>query len=353
MAFNGQLKQNEALGSLYNMIISIQTFADNLKGGVNGTLAEESTVEGGPIGATKIYTSVNVPGTVAWTGDAEAANLLQNHRPEDPDEQAVDIDQFRMVAITVDKFLTKRAFATEGAFTQFNAVVLGTMQEAAKAYKATTFNTYIGTTKSAETAQNIEITLGASDEANAMTVAAELAKLFVELSDISRDYNDLKFYRSYAKKDLRVVWNADYVANIRKQGLPTIFHSEGLVDEFAKYVLPAKYFGTINTSGGTAPSANASIRAAKELTIGGVHYFAGELLAGGAVYGANETYTQDSSIICKIVAKDSVPYMTGFKVGTEFFNPKSLTQNHYLIWSHNTLEYLKNRPFITVKAVEA
>lgn len=352
MAYNGQLKNNEVIGALYNMIISVQTFADNLKGGVNGEIAELSRVDGSMYGDTKLYTAVNVPGTVAWTDDMEAGNLLQLHRPEEPNQQAITIDTFRMVALTIDNYMTKRAFATEGSFAQFNSVVLGTMEEAKKAYDATTFNTYLGTAKTTKGKQDIAITLGASDQENAMTVAAEMAKLLVDVSDISRDYNDLGFYRSYDKDDLIFVWNSDYVANIRKQGLPTIFHSEGLVDKFAKYVLPAKYFGTINEDGGTTSGANATIRAAKEITLNGKHYFAGELIDGNVAYMAGDTYTQNSSVICKVIHKNSIPYMTGFRTGTEFFNPRSLTQTHYLIWSHNTLEYLENYPMITVHAQE-
>ena len=42
--------------------------------------------------------------------------------------------------------------------------------------------------------------------------------------------------------------------------------------------------------------------------------------------------------------------MTAFETGTEFFNPRSLTETHYLIWGYNNLEHLKNYPFITAKA---
>lgn len=34
---------------------------------------------------------------------------------------------------------------------------------------------------------------------------------------------------------------------------------------------------------------------------------------------------------------------------TEFFNPRSLTSTHYLIWGYNELESIKNYPFITAK----
>ena len=41
--------------------------------------------------------------------------------------------------------------------------------------------------------------------------------------------------------------------------------------------------------------------------------------------------------------------MSAFEVGTSFFNALSLTENHYLIWGHNTLEHLMNYPMVTVK----
>ena len=63
-----------------------------------------------------------------------------------------------------------------------------------------------------------------------------------------------------------------------------------------------------------------------------------------------EAYKEDDKVICKVLVK-LPPYMSAFEVGTSFFNPKSLTENHYLTFGHNTLEYLKNYPFITVKAI--
>ena len=45
------------------------------------------------------------------------------------------------------------------------------------------------------------------------------------------------------------------------------------------------------------------------------------------------------------------PYMSAFEVGTSFFNPRSLTENNYLTFGHNTLEYYKAYPLVTVKAI--
>lgn len=136
--------------------------------------------------------------------------------------------------------------------------------------------------------------------------------------------------------------------------LPTIFHKDGATpDKFAEYTLPSRYFGTINTTDGTAPANNSTVRSLLEgdFTANGIvtHVFPGQLLPSGANYVANDTYTVDPTIAFKIMHKRSVPYMSAFEVGTSFFNPKSLTETHYLTYGHNTLEYLKNYPFITVR----
>ena len=94
--------------------------------------------------------------------------------------------------------------------------------------------------------------------------------------------------------------------------------------------------------------ADANTRSLVEQTISGVHYFAGDKIATGVTAPEGTSYQEDNSIVCKIVTK-LPPYMSAFEVGTSFFNPKSLTENHYLTFGHNTIEYLKAYPMVTVK----
>ena len=373
--FNGQLNQNEIFAALYNMIISQQVFADNIAD-TKSTLADLSRVDGSLYGDTKLYYSTDVLKSFEWTGDAEAANLLKLHRPQAPECQAITIDTFRMIPLTVDNYLTKRAFATEGAFAAFNSQMLGWMRDTKKVYDATLFNSFIGTETSTEGKQSVTITVPAepdgADDYNteaynrlyAQTIATEMANLMVDLEDINRDFNDYGNLRSYNLKDLRFVWNADIVNKIRKLDMPTIFHKDGLVDKFAEHTLPARYFGNVNTSAGTTGAANITVRSLIEKDYNTVepdqagydekkHIFPGDLLPANTAYEANETYGEDPSIVCKIYHKDSVPFMTGFETATDFFNQRSLTETHFLIWGYNGLEYLKNYPFVTVKVVNA
>lgn len=374
-AFNGQLNSNEIFAAIYNMIISQQVFADNIYE-TKSTLADMSRVDGSLYGDTKLYYSTDVLKSFEWTGDAEAQNLLKLHRPEAPECQAITIDTFRMIPLTVDNYLSKRAWSTEGAFSAFNSQMLGWMRDTKKVYDATMFNSFVGTTSSLAGKQNKTITLPAEpegvDDYNteaynrivAQTLATEMADLIVDLEDVSRDYNDYGNLRSFSADDLVFVWNSEQVNKIKKLDLPTIFHKEGLIDKFAEHTLPARYFGNVKAAGGTTGATNITVRSLIEKDYNTVepdkagydpkkHIFPGDLLPGNTAYQANEVYEEDPSIVCKIYHKDSIPFMTAFETGTEFFNPRSLTETHYLIWGYNDLEYLKNYPFITVKAVSA
>ena len=387
------LNSNEIFGSIANMIISQEVFADNL--GKHQTLVDKARVDGSLYGDKKLYYATDVLKSHAWGNDAEASNLLSLDRPADPKVQDITLDIFRQIRLTVDNYLSKRAWADEGAFSSFNSVMLGWMRETKRVYDGTLYNAFIGTCVATGAAQTISVDLGTGsghplynlsgvekEQMEAMLIAQALADLFVAMGDYSRDYNDYGFLRSYAEDQIKVVWNAKYVNKIRKIDLPTIFHKEGLVDKFEEDVMPARYFGTVITAANkssfadSTPAAgkpidadddtyvpgsnhaNGCIRALveKDVTVSAVayHVFPGDEIPAGATIKASgnfelgEVYIEQADVICKVLVK-LPPYMSAFEVGTSFFNPRSLTENHYLTFGHNTLEKLDNYPFITVK----
>ena len=370
--FTGQLRSNEIFSALYNMIISQEVFADNL--GEHQTLVDKARVDGSLYGDTKLYYSTDVLKSAPWGADNEAANLLALHRPEAPKCQAIHLDVFRQICLTVDNYLSKRAWANEGTFSAFNGVMLGWMRETKRVYDGTLYNVFIGTTVSPKATQNREVPVKGLTDAKeeAMVIAQELADLLVEMGDYSRDFNDNGFLRSYAKEGIKVVWNSKFVDKIRKIDLPTIFHKDGLIDKFEEEIMPARYFGRVLTADDAKASgiiANNVVvagkgvrsRIEKDITISetAYHVFPGDLIPAGAKVGGasadfayTDAYVEDADVICKVLVK-LPPYMSAFEVGTSFFNPKSLTENHYLTFGHNTIEYLENYPFITVKAVAA
>lgn len=392
-AFTGQLNANEIFAALYNMIISQEVRADNIAGTFS-SLVDKSRVDGSLYGDTKLFYSPDVLKSRAWLGDNEAANLLNVNRPAAPQCQAIVLDQFRQIDITVDNYLSKRAWIDEGAFSSFNSVMLGMIRQTKRVYDATLFNAYIGTAESSAAGATLQVVpLSGTDTSSAdiegkqrlyaESVAEALANLFIHLRDVSRDYNDYGQLKSYDLEDLVVVWNSAKVNRIKSIDLPTIFHKEGLIQKFEEEILPERYFGTVITASNVASfsdgtptvgkplttttgvyvpgtnHANGYVRSLveKDITVGGTafHVFAGDEIPAGATVLASsgnfdygEVYIQDAKVICKVMHKRSVPFMSAFEVGTSFFNPRSLTENHYLTWGHNTLEYLKSYPFIKV-----
>lgn len=395
-AFNGTLNSNEIFSALYNMIISQRVFADNVNG-TYGDLADMCRVDGSLYGDTKLYYSTDVLKSQVWGNDAEATNLLALHRPKAPKCQKITLNIFRQISLTVDNYLSKRAWATEGAFSDFNSVMLQWIRETKRIYDSTLVNAYIGTAESNTGSQTQTITYSiqttethyydgtdadntdentdveATLRLKALAIANKLADILIEMKDVTRLYNDNQYLRSYKPEDLVVVWNSEAYNEITKFDLPTIFHKDGLLGNLKNVVLPARYFGTKNAADVAQAANDGTYRSLIECdystdgtTSGTItHVFPGDLIPSGTIKipeGTESTsssvailqgqaYKNDSTIVFKIMHKDSVPFMSAFEVGTSFFNAKSLTENHYLTWGHNTLEYLANYPMVTVKGV--
>ena len=392
--FTGQLRSNEIFASLYNMIISQEVFADNIKGTFS-SLVDSGRVDCLLYGDAILYYAVDVLKSAPWGNDAEATNLLALHRPPAPDVQAIHLDIFRQISLTVDNYLSKRAWGDEYAFSQFNSVMLGMIRETKRVYDSTIYNSFIGTAVSQATnaVVNADITTATTgltgDSAarmEAQTIGETLANLFINLKDITRDYNDYGNLRSVNLEDLIVVWNSKWVNKIKKIDLPTMFHKDGLIEKFEEEILPNRYFGdlldsklatasvydassnpkgmftksgnvyTIVDTGSTAYKVKSLIETDYTVSNVTTHVFPGDSIPVGAALTITSStvpfaYIEDDDKVCVVMHKRSVPYMSAFEVGTSFFNPKSLTENHYLTFGHNTLEYLKNYPFIVVKKI--
>ena len=156
-AFSGVLNSNEIFASCYNMIISQQVNASNVKEGFS-SLVNRARVDGGLYGDTKLYYDTDVLKSHAWGGDTEASNLLSLDRPEDPECQAIYLNVFRQIRVTVDYYLSKRAWKDEGAFASFTSITLGWLRETKKVYDQTTYNAFIGVhTSSVQADKNITL----------------------------------------------------------------------------------------------------------------------------------------------------------------------------------------------------
>ena len=359
-AFSGTLNPNEIYASVFNMIISQQVNANPIKEGFS-SLVNRARVDGGLYGDTKLYYDTDVLKSNAWGGDSEATNLLALDRPDDPECQAIYLNVFRQIRVTVDYYLSKRAWKDEGAFAQFTSVTLGWLRDTKKVYDQTTYNAFLGVHTSSVQA-DLDVTLSSittpattADEESQARLRAQkignaLADLMVNLKDVSRAYNDYGHLKSYDEDEVIVIFNSKYANEITYLDLPTIFHKEGIVKKVSQDMLPSRYFGDILTASKTV-GATDDVRAMfeQDVTVGGVttHLFAGDKFPVGAVVASGDGYEVNPNIIAKVVTV-LPPYMSAFEVGTSFFNPRSLTENHYLTFGHNELEHLYAHPFVRV-----
>lgn len=374
--FNGNLNTNEVFSAIYNMIISQTMMVPELANNYDALLSKFKD-EVGLFGDTKLYYDADVLESYDWSGDSEASNLLAIARPDAPNCQAVTIDQFRQIALTLDEYLSKRAWSTEGAFSQFNSIMSGMLNNTRRLHDTTTFNAFVGTTEGNATKATVDVdittaTTGTTGEEaarlEAETIAQALADLLVEMKDFGRDFNELGYMRAYNESGINFIWNSKYVNKINKVDLPTIFHKEGLIDKMSQYVLPARYFGEpaaltdtdlFSVAGGvyTVKTGVTTVRTLIEddYTNGTLtkHLFPGDVVPAGYIVTThgNDLYEETDDIICKVVSDDTYKYLSAFTVGTNFYNPRSLTTNHYLTWGYSKPDYLRGQPLVTVKAI--
>lgn len=360
MAFNKTLNTNELYESLANMIINQEVFSDNIGNNVNNSLLNAAMEDVGQYGDTvlKYFTDILQTNDLDMnTLLQEGGNLLSTDPGPEPYCEAFTINKMKQIRLTILPFLSKRAFATEGAYSQLNDVLKQSILDTKQVSLNAEYNAFIGTSGTglhpdtgSAYGQKVLCSLG-PDTPHALSIAKKIADIITELTEPSRDWNDLKFMRSFSKKDIIVVWNADFLNSITKEDLPIIFHND-VFDDLTKFVLPGKYFGDVN-DGGDLSTANTE-RALIENTFVDkdnpqkkYHLLAGELLPANIMYDGNTTYKANSLYVCKIFVKLPPVYTSLGEIG-EFYNPRNLSTNYYYTYAYSDFKTLLGYPCITV-----
>lgn len=385
--FTGTLNANEFYNGLFNAYKLITTFASELDG-LDNSLANKFKADGGAYRDKSVWTSMDILKSRVW--DPTDTNVLAKEQTVDPVQQEITVDQKRQIGLTTDQYLSKRAWMDESSFNSFNSVVQAQVGNTKKVYEQRLVGAATGTmeaempsSKGAGQSQTVAIATTDSEDLRVRKIGKKIANILVDLKDTTRDYNDYGFMQSYNKDQLMIVWNSGYLNEFNYVDLPVIYHKDGIID-FVGDQLPGRYFGVritasnysnysaatpaagkpINSNDGTyvpgSNHANGRLRALAEqdIVVSNVttHVFPGdELPVGAVVYASGEVkipcYIEDASIICKIMHKDSIKYLSGFETSTEFFNPKNLTSNRYLTWMYANPDYLRNFPLITLREV--
>ena len=397
-AFTGTLNTNEFYNGLFNAYRLIYTVSD---GRDFSSLADMFRVDGGRYADKSVFTDMDVLMSRPW--DPEDGNILASELTVTPKQQQITVNQKRQIAMTSEQYLSKRAWMDPSVFDEFNGVVQAQVRNTKRLHEQRLINVFIGTTtatgtKAASGSQNItvDVTTAVGDttgeEKNRITaqkIMASLAELFADLEDSTRNYTDNGFMKAYPEDSFMIIWNSAWYNSILNIDLPTVFHDEGLKRLLmsGKKITP-RYFGAAVTTSATADgttnraSAEYAIRvnASGEYAAAGTAFknvFPGDLLPKGTpivapgtaetsakveftvngrkvtvlTYSTVHSYVADPTVICKVIHKDSVKYLSSFETETEFWNPKNLRTNRYLTWMYADPEYLAAYPFITVTKI--
>ena len=388
-AFSGSLNSNEFYSGLFNAYKLITTFADALDG-LDSTLANKFKFDGGAYRDKSVWTAMDIIKSRVW--DPSDTNVLTVEQKVVPVQQEIAVDKKRQIGLNTDQYLSKRAWMEPNAFESFNSVVQAQVGNTKKVYEQRLVDTAVGTmeaampsSKGAGQAQTVAIGSSDAESLRVRKIGKKIADILTNVKDSTRDFNDYGFMQSYDKSSMMIVWNAAYLNEFNYVDLPVIYHKEGVID-FVGDILPGRYFGTritttnystysastpaagkpIDSDDGTyvpgSNHANGCLRALEEqdITVSAVtyHVYPGdELPSGAVVYASSEVkipcYIEDAKVICKIMHKDSIKFLSSFETSTEFFNAKNLSTNRYLTWMYAYPDYLRNYPLITLKEVTA
>lgn len=396
--FQGGLNSNEFLNGLFNAYGLVYTYGNNL-GGRGDSLAERFKADGGQYRDQLVYTDVDVLYSRIW--DKDDTNVLATENKGMYTQQYLTIDSFRQIGLTVDQFLTKRAWMDAGKYDEFRSVILKQISDTKQVYEDTLVDTFVGVHKSGAAAANITITMPTDADAEkqnrlrAMEVFKTIGDTFNSLADYNRSFNENRYLKRFSEGDCMLVFSDKYANEFRYVDTPTVFHKEDLLAKGK--ILNRKYFGspiesTVTAADGTTHRAvenmlvtidsKGEYKAPATGTNAVVQVFPGDLLpkgtpltTGDATYTANvsvffyglggggvakaftasvctsaNAYAEDNKIICKIIHKDAVKYLSSITTQTEFVNGKNHTQNMYLTWGYSYPAALKGYPFITVAA---
>lgn len=346
--FTGQLRTNSIYSSLFNQIISIQTFGTGVE--IEDSLYGKRRADGGLFGDTKLYVSTDAGQSYAFSQTGNPGyNLLSQKFLPNPVEERIVIDQFRQIPLSTDTWLSKQAYMDEGSFAQFHGTLLAWLGKTREIYEHTAFTAelVIGARKDSTLLSNITLTSALTGYDKVKWQAQELFRVLedavAELKEPSRAYNDNGFIRTARMDDFDIVIPLGVLSNVSKHDVPFLYNPDN-----KPYIHEVhwKYFGSIITTVTATAAGTERSLLEQDFTVSDTttHCFPGDLVpAGAATIPANTIYTPKYSsrptiqdgVEILLIHKDDFPILSAFSVATEFPNPQTLVTNNYLTFGHS------------------
>lgn len=228
------LNQNEFVEDILNLVVQVRTNKTT-----EGTRVNElidafygDTVE---YGDSKGYISVD---TLSASDYSKQSSLLQVNEPT-MDEQFLTTTDRKKVAVTINRYLMKGAFANEGSLSECLAVIESMLEKTKIIYTykkiVSAFEGYTPAKATQRLDVNLIDTTGMTGseltetkKANAIALYEAIRNLSLAMQTPSRDYNDLGFEEMYNADDLVFVRSSKIEAFMNAYAYANLLNSDKL-----------------------------------------------------------------------------------------------------------------------------
>lgn len=363
--FNRTMNANSIYAGLTNLVQFFKIFDFDLSG---NEIVDKVKVDGTLLGDTRLYRSFDVDGTYPFT-QTGASSLLAEAWVTNITEQSIVLDKQRQTVIMTAALMEKQAWDTEGSFSIFTTLLLDIINKNKKLFEVGYVLTFLATLAPSSTIEvnmeDLDVPTTASEleaynRIYSQRAATAISNFFYEAKDNRRDLNGFGYIRSYDMDKATLVWNYKEI-NKLKFDTTNMFHRDVVLDKFLKgTVVTSNYISkpeNIITTDVVVDEANKYVSLVEvnsdgtttlPVAKGEYRIYPGNFLPVGFEAKKGEAYTVDDDAIGYIFFPEALPFMTGYVKNTTFEDASKLRSKHFLTWGYNTLEYLKEFPFVKI-----
>lgn len=228
------LNQNEFLANLSNLIVETR-INRTVDGRRINDLIDSALVDATPYGDGRMHITVD---TLTVNEYSETSSILTNRKPT-VDEQVISTTDRKFVAVTLNRWLMKGAFANEYSLAEAIGAIEEMLQKTKDIYMykkivsayegwVPTLETQTQTIAIADTSALTGAELVEGNKANALTIYEAIKRLSLAMQTPSRKYNDLGFEEMYNADDLVFIVNGKYESLINTYAIASLLNSDKL-----------------------------------------------------------------------------------------------------------------------------
>lgn len=304
------LNANKFLGTLTNLIAYSQV-ADTMERGQVGEFVnsfQDINVENGD---GKVVLAADMLAVNDLSGQS---SLLQSNPPT-VDEQYISVENYKVIPLTINRYLMRNAFVDESQLANFTGYIMGAMQATKTAFLSAELIKELEAYTPTQASQTKTITiinttgltdpmqLEAANRYNANKIQKEFIKTLQALSFPTSKYNDLSYKEVIDFESLKLIIRGDTDADIIVDSLAYLLNSDKITEAQRwnkTFVIP------------------------------------------------NDQFTGNNEFVAWLMHNKKIQYGYFYEVATSFFDGSTLNQNDWLHFAYY-LDTVKAYPAVCFK----